>query len=40
MCKHDDNDKCEVYIQAKMTKMPFSKVEINSQLLELVYSVF
>jgi hypothetical protein len=44
MCKHDYilyqhdyNDKCEVYIQAKMTKKPFSKVERNSQLLEVVH---
>ena len=45
MCKHDyisyqynNNNKCEVCIQAKMIKKPFSKVERNSQLLELVHS--
>jgi hypothetical protein len=45
MCKHgyisyqhDNNDKCEVCIQSKMAKKPFSKVERNSQLLELVHS--
>jgi len=45
MCKydyisyqHDDNDKCEVCIQAKMTKKLFPKVERNSQLLEVVQS--
>jgi hypothetical protein len=44
MCKHGyilyqhtNNEKCEVCIQAKMTKKLFSKVERNSQLLELVY---
>jgi len=34
--QHDDNDKCEVCIQAKMTKKPFPRVERNSQLLEVV----
>ena len=45
MCKHDyisyqhnNKNKCEVCIQAKMTKKPFPKVERNSQLLELVHS--
>jgi len=44
MCKHgyisyqhDNNNKCEVCIEAKMTKKPFSRVERNSQLLELVH---
>jgi transposase InsO family protein len=45
MCKHgyisyqhNNKNKCEVCIQAKMTKKPFPKVERNSQLLELVHS--
>jgi transposase InsO family protein len=45
MCKHgyisyqhNNKEKCEVCIQAKMTKKPFPKVERNSQLLELVHS--
>ena len=45
MCKHgyisyqhDNNNKCEVCIQAKMTKKSFPRVERNSQLLELVHS--
>ena len=35
--KHDDEKKCEICIQAKMTKKPFSKSDINSLMLELVY---
>jgi hypothetical protein len=35
---YDDNDKCKVCIQVKITKSLFSKVERNSQLLELVHS--
>ena len=45
MCKYDyisyqydDNNKCKVCIQAKMTKKLFLKVEKNSQLLEVVQS--
>ena len=45
MCKHgyisyqhDNNNKCEVCIQAKMTKKFFPRVERNSQLLELIHS--
>jgi len=37
MCKHgyisyqhNNKNKCEVYIQAKMTNKPFPKVEMNS----------
>ena len=36
--QHHNNSKCEVCIQAKMTKKPFPKVERNSQLLELIHS--
>jgi hypothetical protein len=45
MCKHgyisyqhNNKNKCELCIQAKMTKKPFSKVERSSQLLKLVHS--
>jgi hypothetical protein len=45
MCKHgyisyqhNNKNKCEVCIQAKMTNKPFPKVERNSQLLKLVHS--
>ena len=36
--KHDDEKKCEICIQAKMTKKPFSKTDRNSIMLELVHS--
>ena len=36
--KHDDKKKCEIYIQAKMTKKLFSKLNRNSIMLELIYS--
>ena len=36
--KHDDKKKCEICIQAKMTKKPFSKLDRNSIMLEFVYS--
>ena len=36
--KHDDEKKCEICIQAKMTKKPFSKSDRNSIMLELVHS--
>jgi hypothetical protein len=35
---HDHSAKCEICIQAKMTKKPFPKTNRNSQLLELVHS--
>ena len=35
--KHDDKKKCEICIQAKMTKKPFSKSDINSIMLKLVH---
>ena len=45
MAKHDlisykikDKRTCEIYIQAKMTRKIFSKVERNINLLELVHS--
>ena len=34
---HDHNAKCEICIQAKMTKKHFPKINRNSQLLELVH---
>ena len=36
--KHDDEKKCEICIQAKMTKKPFSKSDRNFMMLELVHS--
>ena len=36
--KHNDEKKCEICIQAKMTKKPFSKSDRNSIMLELVNS--
>ena len=36
--KHDDEKKCEICIQAKMTKKPFSKSDRNSIMLEPVHS--
>ena len=36
--KHDDEKKCEICIQAKMTKKHFSKSNRNSIMLELVHS--
>ena len=35
--KHDDEKKCEICIQAKMTKKPFSKLDRNSIMLDLVH---
>ena len=35
--KHNDEKKCEICIQAKMTKKPFSKSDINSIMLKLVH---
>ena len=34
----DDENKCEICIQAKMTKKPFFKSNRNSILLEFVHS--
>ena len=36
--KHDDEKKCEICIQAKMTKKPFFKSDRNFIMLELVHS--
>lgn len=36
--KHDEHDKCEICIQAKMTKQPFPRAERNSDLLQLIHS--
>ena len=35
--KHDDEKKCEICIQANMTKKHFSKLDRNSIILELVH---
>ena len=35
--KHDDEKKCEICIQAKMTKKSFPKLDRNSIMLELVH---
>ena len=35
---NNDFDKCEICIQAKITKKPFPSVEKNSELLDLVHS--
>ena len=36
--KHDDEKKCEIFIQAKMTKKSFPKSNRNSIVLKLVHS--
>ena len=36
--KHDDEKKCEICIQAKMTEKPFSKSNRNSIMLKLLHS--
>ena len=36
--KHDEEKKCEICIQAKMIKKPFSKSNRNSIMLKLVHS--
>jgi transposase InsO family protein len=36
--KHDNNEKCEIFIQAKVTKKPFPTIHRNSQILELIHS--
>ena len=35
--KHDDEKKCEICIQAKMTEKSFPKLDRNSIMLELVH---
>lgn len=35
---HNHSAKCEICIQAKMTKKPFPRTNRNSKLLELVHS--
>ena len=37
-CNNYDHEKCEICIQAKLTKKPFPKAERNTQLLDLVHS--
>lgn len=37
-CESNFNDKCEICVQAKMTKKPFPKVERNTEILELIHS--
>jgi arginyl-tRNA--protein-N-Asp/Glu arginylyltransferase len=36
--KHDNSEKCEICIQAKMTKKPFPTVHRNSQILQIIHS--
>ena len=36
--RNDHEGKCEICVQAKMTRKPFPKVERNSELLKLVHS--
>ena len=36
-CIDEKNDKCEICIQAKLTKKPFPKVECNTQILDLIH---
>ncbi|KAH7676279.1 RNA-directed DNA polymerase protein, partial [Dioscorea alata] len=35
---NSDHDKCEICIQAKMTKLPFPRIERNSELLQIIHS--
>jgi hypothetical protein len=35
--KHDNNEQCEICIQAKMAKKPFPTIHRNSQILELIH---
>ena len=35
---NDNHDKCEICIQAKMTKLPFPKSERNSEILQIIHS--
>ena len=35
--KHDEEKKCEICIQAKMMKKPFSKSDRNFIMLELIH---
>lgn len=37
-CDNTSHEKCEICIQAKLTKRPFPKVERSAELLELVHS--
>ena len=36
--ENDDHDKCEISIQAKMTKLPFPKSERNTEILQIIHS--
>ena len=36
--RNDNHDKCEICIQAKMTKLPFPKSERNSEILQIIHS--
>ena len=37
-CKDVKNDKCEICIQAKMTKKPFPRAERNTQILDMIHT--
>ena len=37
-CTNDIHEKCEICIQAKLTKKRFAKAERNTQLLDLIHS--
>ena len=37
-CNIDYSDKCEICIQAKLTKEPFPRAERNTNLLDLIHS--
>ena len=37
-CKNDYSDKCDICIQAKLTKKPFPRAERNINLLDLIHS--
>ena len=37
-CSNVSHEKCEICIQAKMTKKPFSKAKKNTQILDLIHS--
>ena len=36
--RNDNHDKCEICIQAKMTKLPFPKSERNYEILQIIHS--
>ena len=36
-CNNNNHEKCEIYVQAKLTKKPFFTIERNTQLLDLIH---